>query len=301
MAEFTFIRPYWLIALFPLALILILIIRRKLSRTKLDGLVSPHLLEHLVIKSAGNRGHEPVLLFTIIALLSVIALAGPSFSHRLSPSAEDDAALVILLEVSESMLTEDIQPTRLDRAVQKIKDLQEFRKGHKTSLIAYAGSSHTVIPITDDAGVIADFAAVLKPDIMPKKGEALTSALLDAENMLKDSGLPGSILLIHDGVTEKELNELNKVNINYAVTLYTLSANPNEPALTKLAERLKAERVRLTAGKEDVEILNKKIKTDFTFATVERIQREENGFWLVILIVLLSLFQFRRGWRISYE
>jgi len=71
-----------------------------------------------------------------------------------NPFVQDEAPLVLALDLSRSMDAIDVQPTRLLRAEQKIRDLLALRPGARTGLIAYAGSSHMVLPLTDDAKVI---------------------------------------------------------------------------------------------------------------------------------------------------
>ena len=122
-------------------------------------------------------------------LVAVLAIAGPTWRRERSPFAEDTAALAIVVKVSPSMKTEDVQPSRLARATQKVHDLVQQRAGAKTSLIAYSGSAHVVMPATSDDGIIDTFAQALDPKIMPKEGDVAAEALRLADQTLAEEGI----------------------------------------------------------------------------------------------------------------
>ena len=111
------------------------------------------------------------------ALLGIFALAGPTWEREPAAFGEERAPIVVLLKATPSMLAKDIQPTRLERAVLKLRDLLEERPGALTALIAYSGSAHLVMPLTRDARIIELFAAEISPDILPKEGDALAAAV----------------------------------------------------------------------------------------------------------------------------
>src|SRR5262249_58862855 len=102
--------------------------------------------------------------------LGIIALSGPTWRRELPPFVEDKAPLMIALAVGSSMGQTDVAPSRLERGKQKIRDLLAARAGAKTGLIAYAGTAHLVMPLTDDRAVIEPFLAALAPGLMPSAG-----------------------------------------------------------------------------------------------------------------------------------
>ena len=97
----------------------------------------------------------------------------------------------------------DVQPTRLERAKQKVRDLLALRAGARSALVAYAGSAHTVLPLCDDPSVFETFLAALDSDVMPVRGKAPARALALAEKLLADEPAPGSILFLTDGIAEE--------------------------------------------------------------------------------------------------
>ena len=68
------------------------------------------------------------------------------------------------------MLGEDVQPSRLARARHKLRDLLERRRGARTALVAYAGSAHVALPLTDDAELLESYLDALDPGLMPRPG-----------------------------------------------------------------------------------------------------------------------------------
>ena len=149
------------------------------------------------------RASRRCILSRIGWFVAVLAIAGPTWRREPSPFADDTAALAIVVKVSPSMTTEDVQPSRLTRATQKIHDLLKQRAGAKTSLIAYAGTAHVVMPATTDGGIIDTFAQALDPKIMPKDGDAAADALRLAEQTLAEAG-SGSILWITDSIAPEQ-------------------------------------------------------------------------------------------------
>jgi len=126
------------------------------------------------------------------------------FQREPPPFVEDLAPLVIALDLGETMDAVDVQPTRLARARQKIGELLERRKGARTALVVFAGSAHTVLPLTDDHRILEDYLAALTTDTVPRPGRRTDLALAQARALLGDEGQPGSILLVTDGIAPAE-------------------------------------------------------------------------------------------------
>jgi hypothetical protein len=114
-------------------------------------------------------------------------------ASRAFPLCRGYRGSAIVLKVTPSMRTPDIQPDRLTRSVQKIHDLLNLRPGAKTSLIAYSGAAHVVMPVTKDENIVNTFAGALDPKIMPSEGDSAAEALRLADQTLADSG-SGSIV-----------------------------------------------------------------------------------------------------------
>ena len=197
-------RPEWLWTLVP-ALILIVMLWRQRGRTgSWDAVIAPELLRHLVGDSASSRGSNLLPLVLLGWLIAAVAASGPSWQKIPQPVHQKQDALVVLLDLSDSMKSADLAPSRVDRARQKLLDLLQQRREGQTGLIAYAGDAHIVTPLTDDTLTIANLLPALQPDMMPLLGSDPVSALAQALELLRSAGIRrGTILLLTDGVSEK--------------------------------------------------------------------------------------------------
>ncbi|MGR8932833.1 MAG: VWA domain-containing protein [Gammaproteobacteria bacterium] len=201
MSELHFIRPLWLWALLPYALLLGLMLRNKLSQGNWAQVCDPELLPYLLLDKPSRLRRWPQITLLLAALLSIVALAGPTWQRLPAPVLRNDAALVIALDLSRSMDAEDIKPSRLIRARYKIADLLKRRKDGQTALLVYADEAFTVTPLTDDTETVNSQLSALNTGIMPGGGGNTAIALQKAADLLKQAGLQqGQILLLTDGV-----------------------------------------------------------------------------------------------------
>ena len=299
--EFHFLRPWWLLALVPCALLVWAIQRRESAAQSWHGIVAPHLLPFLLQGRNRPARFTPLHLIAIGWLVAVLAIAGPTWQREPSPFADDTAALAIVVKLSSSMNTEDVQPSRLTRATQKIHDLLKQRAGAKTSLIAYAGTAHVVMPETSDSTIIDAFAQALDPKIMPKAGDAAADALRLADQTLAGTG-SGSILWITDSIAPEQAASLvawRKSSNTPVRLLPPLLPGPELDALLSRAKSMNASVVRLAADDADVTTLARAAKFA-TAATAEKSNRwAESGYWLTPVLAALILPFFRKGWMIG--
>jgi Ca-activated chloride channel family protein len=316
--SFHFIRPgaWWL--LLPAALVLWSVLRRHDPVQTWRAVIEPDLLKHLVVRQDEGQGWlRPVLLLGLGWLLAIFTLAGPSWEREATPFAEDQAALFVVLKVTPSMQARDIQPSRLQRAAQKIGDLLAMRPGARSGLIAYAGSAHLVTPLTNDPAVISYFAAELSPDVMPvaaggPDGDALLAALELASRRLLASGLPGSIVLLADQGDPDAIGPLRELRRRYGFDIHVLAMaagpetvpppdSPPAPALDeesmqRLARAGGGSLVRLTADDADLRRLNRQFERSMAAAPLQAGERwKDAGYYLTPLFALMMLIFFRRG------
>ncbi len=298
---FHFIRPGWLLALIPVALLWWLLRRRTDAMQPWRGIIAPHLLAHLLSGEEKKSRFGPLELIAVGWVVAVIAIAGPTWKREPAPFADDTAALAIVVKVSPSMTTEDVPPSRLTRVTEKIHDLMKERAGAKTSLIAYAGSAHVVMPATKDGGIIDTFAQALDPKIMPSDGDAAAAALKLADQTLADAG-GGSILWITDSIAPEQaaaISAWRKSSSTPVRLLPPLLPGVELDALTTAARAADASSVRLTADDADMKIVAGAAK----FASVSggdlSNRWAESGYWLTPVLAVLLLPFFRKGWMLS--
>jgi len=313
LASFHFLRPAWLLLVPPVAVLIWSILRRQDPVHAWRKVIAPELLDHLLIRDTTKQGYfRPAYVLALGWLLGIFALAGPSWEKEASPLTEDRAALFIVLKVTPEMLAEDIQPSRLQRSVQKIGDLLALRPGSKTCLIAYAGSAHLVMPLTSDTAIIREFAAELVPAVMPVPGDEPVKAIELANRHLRNSGLPGSIVLISDYIDpgqQERLAEVRKAG-GAEVHVFAMAGGPEvvpppgsppAPALDQdlmqaAADAAGGDLTLASADDRDVKQLNAKIERSIARAPAQEGERWKDGGYLFLpLLMLLGLFFFRPG------
>lgn len=301
MSEFHFLRPWWLLAALPAGLLAWRLWAGEDAGRSWRKIVAPHLLQHLLTGRDKRSWFRPVFVLLIAWLLTSVALAGPTWQHEPAPFAEDSAALVIVVKVTPSMLSQDVQPTRLARATEKIRDLLKLRPGTKTALVAYAGSAHRVMPLTSDAGIIDTFAAELSPDMMPVEGSKAGVAMSIADDVVKKSGQSGWVLWIADGATPDEMKALGEYRSGGRAPVSVLAVAGEGPELESLkqaASALGSPLVRVTPDAADVEQLARNTRFSSVAEQAGGERWKDFGYWLVWPLALVSLLWFRRGWMV---
>jgi len=272
---------------------------------------------------------RPIHLTTLGLVLGIIAVAGPTWDREISPFAEDSAPLVIVIDASLSMNAVDIQPTRLERAKQKVRDLLERRPGARTALIAYAGSAHTVLPLSSDATMFESFLDGLGTDIMPVRGKEPGQALQLADSILARDSVPGSILFMTDGISvdyTAEFAQHQQASADEIMVLAfgTVAGAPVRTGENQFAANPGGGRMLATLDREGLDALAGEAGifvagSTVDAADVDRLQRQvqshlrvvqqddptarwkDSGYYLLIPLVLMALFWFRKGWTIRWS
>ncbi|WP_347329636.1 VWA domain-containing protein [Marinimicrobium locisalis] len=324
-SDFHWLRPLWLLALIPALLLVVLLWRQGHQARQWRQLIAPELLRHLV--DPGTREKRRSYLWGLAAawMIGVVALAGPTWEKRPMPVHRAENALMIILDLSPSMLAEDLAPSRLVRARLKIADVLRERKEGFTGLIAYAGDAHAVSPLTDDTATIRSLLNALHPNIMPTPGSRPEAAIDLAKQLFNDAGISeGQILLLTDGVVKKAANTMLDQLEDTKFRLSVLGVGtaegapiPNERGgfvrnrqgeivvakleqdrLERLAGRTGGRYERIDASPDDVEWL---LETpNFVKDEKRELERQfdvwyDRGHWLVLLLLPVVLFSFRRG------
>ena len=298
-SDFHFLRPWWLLSALPAALLAWRAWSAADAGRAWKKLVAPHLLPHLLTGQNERRWFRPVTALGIGWGVAVVALAGPTWVREPAPFSEDTAALVVVVKVTPSMLSLDVQPNRLARGTEKVRDLLALRPGAKTALIAYAGSAHRVMPLTADAGIVNSFAGELAPVVMPVEGAVAGDALTAADELVKKSGQAGWILWVADAASPAELAALKKYAGEGRVPVSVLAVAGDGPELESLkqaATTLGAPLVRVTPDDADVKGLSRTTKFSAVGEQAGGDRWRDFGYWLVPVVAAFALLGFRRGW-----
>ena len=219
--DFHFVRPLWLVAIFPLLALVYLLKRVDAKKSGWQGIVASHLYQHMVISKDKTSASPPFYLLTICWLLASIAMAGPAWQKLPQPVYQVNTGKVLMLDMSLSMRSTDLSPDRLSRAKFKSIDLLNAIDDGEVGLVVYAGDAFTVSPLTSDVSNIIALIPSLRPEIMPVGGSYPLAAFEEAEKLLSRAGYTkGEIYWITDGV---DLSDVDPIREKIAASDYHVS------------------------------------------------------------------------------
>ncbi|HEX6669343.1 MAG TPA: VWA domain-containing protein [Gemmatimonadales bacterium] len=164
----------------------------------------------VLARTAKGRGGWAPFLLGLVALLAMVGLAGPRLG-RIQVTTETRAlSLVFAVDISRSMLAEDVAPNRLQRSVREARRLIEDLGGDRLGLIAFAGQSYILAPLTVDGGAIRMYLDALDPDLASSGGSNLRSVLAQGTQLLgaTTDAADRVLVLFTDGEAHDTLSEI---------------------------------------------------------------------------------------------
>ncbi|MCL7944984.1 VWA domain-containing protein [Marinobacter sp. ATCH36] len=327
MAEFHFLRPLWLLLLLAALLLPLLLRRFQQSDSGWGRIIPAKLLRPLISQSGAAGSPRKSLIWPAVAAVVVLAfaLSGPSWRQAPTPLQQQNDSLVIVLDLSLSMLATDVEPDRLTVAKRKIRDILKAREGALTALVVYAADAHVVTPLTDDRNTIEGMLDVLEPVIMPAAGNRADLGIERGLDLL-EQGAPGNgrLLLIADDVGERYRQRITDHLATSPFALSTLTvgtaeggpiplarqgfirdnddivitrANPD--SMANLASRNGGNSHRVTITDDDILALELRPIDSADWEDSDRnltVNRwQDDGYWLLWLAAPLALIGWRRG------
>ncbi len=321
-----FLRPEWFLALIVIAVLAFFIYKRRLVSRDWAAVIDAPLLPHLLSDQTQTSNRWWFWVALLLSVLVVIALAGPVWNKLEQPVFKQQSALVIALDLSQSMNAQDIKPGRLARAKLKLIDILKMRAEGQTALIAYAGTPYTVSPLTDDSDTIQSLVSSLSTEIMPAQGSRSDLAIQHAKQLLENAGVKrGDIVLITDGINDKSASAIHQIDLkNIRVSILAVGTEQGAPIpkadggfvkdadgsiviaktetnqLRQLASELGGLYMKMKLDDGDISRLQSLLndnafnaenqKTDF-----KSDRWQEEGPWLLLLALPLAALAFRRG------
>ena len=223
MFRFAYIENLYLLMLIPV-LVLIFIILMRLRRIALRRFGSTEIMKQLIPEVSPGRQILKFILLGLALSSVIIGVARPQFGSKLREIKREGVEIIIALDVSNSMMAEDIKPNRLERAKQAISRLVDRLVNDKIGLIVFAGDAYVQIPITTDYVSAKLFLSAIHTDIVPKQGTAIGSAI---ELGIKSFG-PGeetgkALIIITDGENhEDDAVEAARMAVEKGITVHTV-------------------------------------------------------------------------------
>ena len=334
MAEFHFVRPFWLLLL-PVAIWLVWRLTRGSATAGRWQAWVDEALQPLVLTAADSavRGKRWLLSGAVAACaLAIGALAGPTWERMPVPALRSSEALVVVLDLSRSMDAGDVEPSRLERAKLKLLSLLQRRESGQTGLVVFSAHAFTVTPLTTDTRTIAALVSSLSSDIMPSRGSYPEAGISRAAQLLRQAAANrGAILLVSDSGVSPAALELARELRSQGMTLHVMSVGTaqggpipqagggfladdrgqvvvnrvNLGALQRLAEAGGGQYAGLTPDDRDLDRLFSGASSGagVLAGDGEELRTEiwrDQGVWLVLLLLPLLALSFRRGWVVMW-
>ena len=307
--HFHFLRPTWALLLIPWLAMMVVRSQQRDKQNMFGGIIAPHLLEHLRLQRSDTRWLNPKNFSVLFMVLVLLVIMGPTWRQQLSPLNQDQAALVVLLDVSSTMQQKDVQPSRLQRAKQKVSDLLALRPDKKSALIVYSGTAHSVLPLTADQDILNQYLAAITPAIMPRSGKFPEHSLPLADEILRGRNAPATIVMFSDGLGAESRQAFESYFLTHPHQLLVVGvgSEDEEPGIAPLErESLKALAtdangvyLSVTIDDTDVRQINQRIESHYTVTQDSALPWFDSGYLLVFPAMGLFLMWFRRGWTLA--
>lgn len=320
------LRPFWLL-LVPLLVWLIWHLWHRQQRAgRWQSLLPPAFHQVLLGGVSRRNSRLPWLALGLAWLLALLALLGPSWQRVEQVNLKRADPLVVVLDLSTSMLASDVAPNRLEQAKRKLLDLLHSRRDAPTGIVVFAGSAHTLVPLSDDLATTRNLLEALNPAIMPTPGQRADLGVRQALALLEQGAQgKGKILLIGSSLNQQEQDGIIEALGQQGERLQILGIGTREGApiaqegggfmkdqhgaillprldsaeLKRLASRLGGRYSNASLDDSDLRRLDLFDRPQQLRDAEEPTQLSawaDQGHWLLLPLLLLAACAGRRGW-----
>ncbi|UZT76729.1 VWA domain-containing protein [Ectopseudomonas chengduensis] len=320
------LRPLWLLAVPVLAWLLWRLWHRERQSGRWQLLLPAAFHQALLKGGSGRSSKLPWLALGLTWLLAILALLGPSWQRVEQSNQKPADPLVVLLELTPQMLATDGRPNRLEQTRRKLLDLLEARRDAQTAIIVYAGSAHSLVPLSDDLATSRNLLEALKPSLMPEPGRRADLAVARALQLLDQAQLgQGRLLLITSALSEEERSGIQQALQKRSVPLLILGVGSREgaPVVQEDGSFLKDSRGAILIPRLDARGLRETAEAHSGRYAASRLDDDDlrrlglldgpqamraageptlldshidQGYWLLLPLLLLAACAGRRGW-----
>ena len=205
MFRFANIEMLWLLITIP-AFVLAYILYTKRKQRQLTDFGDPELIQQLMPDASKSRTLWKFALSMAALVLLIVAAARPQYGQKEKTIKRQGIEVMVALDISNSMLAEDVAPNRLDRAKQMLSKMIDNMVDDKVGLVIFAGDAFTQLPITCDYVSAKMFLNTISPNLIPAQGTAIGAALQTAVASFgtSESEIGRAIVLITDGENHED-------------------------------------------------------------------------------------------------
>ncbi|WP_445936904.1 VWA domain-containing protein [Pseudomonas sp.] len=319
-------RPFWLLLIPLLGILLWQLWHREKRSGRWQALLPSAFQAALLTATGGRNSRLPWLALGLAWLLALLALLGPSWQRIEQQNPKPADPLVVLLELTPEMLASDASPNRLAQAKRKLLDLLEAHQDAQTAIVVYAGSAHTLVPLSDDLATSRNLFDALNPGIMPEPGKRADLAVAKALQLLEQGAQGnGRLLLLTSSLDEAQRQAISQALGRRGERLHILGIGSTQGApiiqedgsflkdaqgtillprldsngLKRFANELEGQYQGVTLDERDLRnlgLLNapQEVRRD---GELTRLQAwADQSHWLLLPLLLLAACAARRGW-----
>ena len=323
--EFVFLRPLWLVLLVLGPVVAYVVTRR--GTDSWTAVCDPLLLKHLI--TGGKKSSLVLIRLMILSVwtLAVLALAGPAWDQEKTDVFENLDATVIVLDMSESMNSTDLLPSRFERARYKAIEIIENHNNRAIGLVVFAGSSFDVVPVSDDVATLTHLIQSLQTSMMPLQGSLASLGIERAQQLLEGSGYTtGYVVLITDGADSEAMDAAEKLQESgYTMSVVAVGTEAGAPVIDANGNFLRDSSGQpVTAALDYSELSQLAVAGGGTFSTINEdvsivsaqvsqfaldeshgngdlttTRWKDRGPYVLILLLPLAALLYRRGWLLA--
>lgn len=214
----------WLLPAYVVAEFLIIRFHQK----RISRVIHGRLLPFLTATRSERKFRIKILLRVLSAAMMILAWARPQMGQSKMEIKSEGVELMLLVDVSDSMMAEDVRPNRLEQVKAELSKLVDALPGHKVGVIAFAGSASLLSPLTTDPGAIKLYLDSLSPTSVSAQGTVFLGALEEAKEAFQ-----------RGGVTADEVTKVTRV------ILMASDGEDHEPGALDFAKKLTNEGIRI--------------------------------------------------------
>lgn len=251
--DFHFMRPWWLLTLLPLVVLVPFWFKQLRQPQQLSAFIAPHLVAALGT-STTEKSSRVIWLASLCWLIASLAAAGPSWIKVESPTVNLDRGRVILIDASLATRSNDVRPDRFEQLKFKAHDLLNLIHEGATGLVAYSGDAFVVAPLTNDPQNILHMLPALSPEIMPEPGSNPLLGFQQAHKLLNQAGYQQADIFWLTGSIDREQMEdilrfFRQQDYGYRVSIIASGTSEGAPVRTQQGELLRDRQGRLIIPK----------------------------------------------------
>jgi len=203
MIRFAHIELLYLLLLIPVIIVLYLAWNRWRKKA-LKRFGDIKVIQMMMPQYSGVRPLLKLIILLTAFVFFVVGISDPQVGSRMEKVKREGIDLYLVLDVSNSMLAEDIRPNRLERAKMAISNLIDRLQGDRIGIVVFAGNAYKQLPLTTDYGAAKLFLSAVDTKIIPTQGTAIGEAVNMAVESFDDSKHNKAIVVITDGENHED-------------------------------------------------------------------------------------------------